>query len=411
MKTFKDWMLFLEHLHPKGEAGIELGLERAAKVKRILKQREFCPIVLVAGTNGKGSVVAFLEAIFISAGKSVGAYTSPHLCDFKERVKINGKKASESDFCAAFERVQIAQKQSDVALTYFEFVTLAAFEIFLQYRPDVLILEMGLGARLDAVNIYAPDVSVLTSLAQDHQYFLGNSIEEIGFEKAHVFRAQTPAFIGDTAAIQSVLDYAKKIGAHLNIFQKNFGLTVENHHSLKFWADGYTFFSGLPKIQTPLVNACLAVAVAKYFELPDFAIVKGLQNAQLSGRFEVLQKNPTIILDVAHNPQALDNLALRWKTLKGSPSFALVGMLKDKDIAGGLQFFKNQFDAWFLCDLQPPRGARAKDLANVIQKENLGGDVFLFSTPKDAFQSILEKSPKNAKIAVFGSFQTLAGIL
>lgn len=411
MKTFNEWLLFLENLHPKGEAGIELGLERVAVVKAILNQREFCPIVLVAGTNGKGSVVAFLESIFLAEGKRVGAYTSPHLCDFKERVKINGNNATESDFCAAFEKVKSARDRANVALTYFEFATLAAFEIFKLYTPDVLILEMGLGARLDAVNIYTPSVSVLTGIARDHQQFLGDSLAAIGFEKAHVFRAQTPAFVGESNPPPSVLDYAKKIGADLQIFQKNFGFTAENHDFLSFWGKDFAISSPKPQIQTPFSNAAVAVAVAKSFAISDSAIVEGLKNATLPGRFEILQQNPTIILDVAHNPQALENLAKRWEQVDGAPSFALLGMLKDKDIAGGLRFFKGKFDAWFLCDLKPPRGAKAGDLAAIINKENLGGEVFLFESPQSAFKTLLEKSPKNAKIAVFGSFQTLAGVL
>mgnify|MGYP004505986279 FL=1 len=411
MKTLNEWLAFLESLHPKGEAGIELGLERVAIIKKLLNQKEFCPIILVAGTNGKGSVVAFLEAIFLSAGFKVGAYTSPHLCDFKERVKINGKKASESDFCAAFEKVKMACDCTNVALTYFEFVTLAAFEIFQNYHPDFLVLEMGLGARLDAVNIYEPSVSVLTSIALDHQNFLGDDVETIGFEKAHVFRAQTPAFVGESSPPFSVLEYAQKIGAHLQIFEKNFGLTVENHDSLRFWGKDFEMFSDFPKIKTPLQNAAIAVAVAKFFGVNDSAVLQGLKNATLCGRFEILQQNPLVILDVAHNPQALENLAKSWKNIERAPRFALLGMLKDKDIAGGLRFFKDQFDAWFLCDLKPPRGALAADLAAIIQKENLGGEIFLFESPKTAFKTILEKSPKNAKIAVFGSFQTLAGVL
>ena len=409
---FNDCLNYLENLHPKGEAGIELGLNRVLRIKNALKQKEFCPIVFIAGTNGKGSVAAFLEAIFLATGKKTGVYTSPHLKHFSERIKINGHNATENEFCQAFKKVKKIKEQENVFLTYFEFITLAAFEIFKNHQVEILILEMGLGARLDAVNIYEPTVSVLSSVALDHQHFLGDSVEKIGYEKAHVFRAQKPAFCGMENPPQSVLDYAQKLQTDLKIFKKNFGLTVDFFkNSVHFGGENFNLITSMPQIKTPLSNAALAVQVAHFFNVSSDFIKQGIESAQLKGRFEMIQQQPCVVLDMAHNEEALLNFKNNLDLLGEKPAFAVVGMMKDKDMAKALQVFKGVFSAWYCCDLPIERAAKAKDLANIIQNAALQGEVFCCESPQKALQAVLEKAPKNAKIAVFGSFHTISNVV
>ncbi len=409
MENLKDCLNYLESLHPLGESGIELGLSRVLKMKEALNQQEFCPIINIAGTNGKGSTAAFLEACCFYSGKKVGVYTSPHLFHFTERMKINGKKVAEKEIVESFLKIKKTKERLNIFLSYFEFLTLAAFEIFKKHQVEILILEMGLGGRLDAVNIYEPTLSVLSSVALDHQQFLGDTFEKIGWEKAHSFRKNKRALCGMEHPPQSVVNYAQEIGAHLQIFQKNFGVTVEKEEC-HFWGEGYALQTPMPRLQTPLSNAALAVEVARRLGLKNEAIQEGIERASLKGRFEVLRQKPLVVADVAHNEEAMLNFKKHFEKLNGAPAMALLGMMKDKDIARALRVFKDFFPAWYCCSLKPPRGARAEDLKKIIQEENLGGTIFLYNSPQEAFSVLLKNAPESAKIAVFGSFHTVAGV-
>ena len=224
MKTLDDWLAHLESLHPKGQAGIELGLDRVALVKETLGQVQACPVIIVGGTNGKGSTCAYLENIIDHAGYRVGCYTSPHLLAYNERVRVNGQSASDEALCVAFARVEAARLRSgDVPLTYFEFGTLAAWEVFAAADVEAVILEVGLGGRLDAVNAYEPDISIVTGVALDHTDWLGPDRESIGFEKAGIYRTGKPAFCADPNPPQSLLDHATSIGADLRLIGRDFG--------------------------------------------------------------------------------------------------------------------------------------------------------------------------------------------
>ncbi|HSN63263.1 MAG TPA: bifunctional folylpolyglutamate synthase/dihydrofolate synthase, partial [Azonexus sp.] len=224
MNNLEDWLLHLEGLHPKGQAGIELGLERIRQVKAALGQVQHCPVIIVGGTNGKGSTCAFLEIIIARAGYTAGCYTSPHLLNYNERVRVNGRPAGDDALCAAFARVEAARRAAgNVALTYFEFGTLAAWEVFAAAGVEAAILEVGLGGRLDAVNAYEPDVSIVTTIALDHTEWLGPDRESIGFEKAGIYRAGKPALCADPQPPQSLLDHAAAIGADLRLIGRDFG--------------------------------------------------------------------------------------------------------------------------------------------------------------------------------------------
>ncbi|HLO62658.1 MAG TPA: bifunctional folylpolyglutamate synthase/dihydrofolate synthase, partial [Azonexus sp.] len=244
--TKDDWLQHLEGLHPKGQAGIELGLERIRRVKAALGQRQHCPVIIVGGTNGKGSTCAYLENIIDRAGYKVGCYTSPHLLDYNERVRLNGRPVSDEALCAAFARVEAARLTAGangeaVALTYFEFGTLAAWEIFAEAKVEAAVLEVGLGGRLDAVNAYEPDISIVTTVALDHTDWLGPDRESIGFEKAGIYRAGKPAFCADPNPPQRLLDHAAAISADLRLIGRDFGFerpaaeSGENRLQWRWW--------------------------------------------------------------------------------------------------------------------------------------------------------------------------------
>ncbi|MGA7477771.1 MAG: folylpolyglutamate synthase/dihydrofolate synthase family protein, partial [Azonexus sp.] len=330
MNNLEDWLLHLEGLHPKGQAGIELGLERIRQVKAALGQVQHCPVIIVGGTNGKGSTCAFLENIIARAGYKAGCYTSPHLLNYNERVRVNGRPAGDDALCAAFARVEAARRAvGNVALTYFEFGTLAAWEVFAAAGVEAAILEVGLGGRLDAVNAYEPDVSIVTTIALDHTEWLGPDRESIGFEKAGIYRTGKPALCADPQPPQSLLDHAAAIGADLRLIGRDFGFerargeANENRLQWRWWCRAgekvikrSLAYPGL-RGPTQLYNAAVALAALEALagKLPVTmqAIRPGLIETELVGRFQVLPGKPAIVLDVGHNPQAIrvlaDNLA------------------------------------------------------------------------------------------------------
>jgi len=419
-RTLADWLAHLESLHPKGQAGIELGLERVARVKAALGQKEFCPVITVGGTNGKGSVCAYLENILDRAGCKVGCYTSPHLLHYNERVKINGQPVDDEALCAAFARVEAARGAD--ALTYFEFGTLAAWEVFSAAGVEAIVLEVGLGGRLDAVNIYEPDVAVITGIALDHTDWLGSTREDIGREKAGILRSGKPALCADAKPPQSLLDHAAAIGAELKLIGRDFGFEKSTEDRLQ-WRYWHTIggelqrralaFPGL-RGSAQLANASVALTALECLKdrLPVSmgAIRRGLIETEVAGRFQVLPGQPTAILDVAHNPQSAQVLADNLSNMGFfNRTHAVVGMLGDKDIATTLAALKGKVDTWLLCDLNVPRGATAAQLAEVVA--NLGGEVECHVDPYAAWQAALKRAAGNDRIAVFGSFHTVAGVL
>jgi dihydrofolate synthase/folylpolyglutamate synthase len=419
------WLAYLERLHPKGQAGIELGLERVRQVSAALGQAPFCPIITVAGTNGKGSTVAYLESILTRAGYRVGCYSSPHLLRYNERVRVGGQPARDDALCAAFAQVEAARRQAgDVFLTYFEFGTLAAWQVFAAAGCEALTLEVGLGGRLDAVNLYDPDVALVTTVDLDHQDWLGHDLDSIAFEKAGVFRAGRPALCGDGDPPQSLVEHAASLGAPLLRMGQDFGFLrmEEDRQQWRYWSRRAErlqrrnlAYPGL-RGRAQLANATLAIAAleALHDRLPVAmqAIREGLIRAELPGRFQVLPGRPAFVLDVGHNPQATRVLA---ENLAGmgffEKTYAVLGMLADKDVAGSLAALRGKVDHWFLATLEGPRGLTAAALAERLRVTDPDAVFSCYDTPAAALAAAEEKAGENDRILAFGSFYTVAAVL
>ena len=416
MNLLSDWVRHLESLHYKGQDGIELGLERVARVKAVLGHAPFCPVIIVGGTNGKGSTCAMLEAIYRAAAYRVGCYTSPHLLEYNERVRLDGQAIDDAALCAAFARVEAArQAAGGVALTYFEFGTLAAWEAFVAARVEVMILEVGLGGRLDAVNVYEPDCSIVTGIALDHVDWLGSTREAIGFEKAGIFRAGKAAICADADAPRRLVAQAQAIGADLHLIGPDFSLTRNAADWSLHTKAGHLTALPFPALRGDyqLSNAAAALLATQVLQprLPVAlsAIHAALRSVRLPGRFEQAGERPILLLDVAHNPQAMAALA---HNLAAQPcvgrTLAVVGMLSDKDIAGALAALCGKIDVWLLATLAVPRGATADVLARAVAP--LGGRVELFASPELALQRAVGLAGEDDRIAAFGSFYTVAAV-
>ena len=410
------WLAYIEQQHPQA---IALGLERVERVRAAMDLVPAVPVITVAGTNGKGSTCAMLEAILGAAGYRVGLYTSPHLLRYNERVRIAGREAEDAALATAFARVEAARTEAGGAtrLTYFEFGTLAAVDLFLRSAVDVLVLEVGLGGRLDAVNVFDPDCAIVTSVGLDHMDYLGATREAIGHEKAGIFRAGVPAVLADPDPPASVPAHAQAIGARLLRIGREFGSDRQGGQ-WSFWGPGGRI-SGLPyprlhgAIQLQNASAALAALESLHERLPVSLrhMREGLVAAELPGRFQLLPGRPALVLDVAHNPQAAAVLAQNLSDLGPcSSTLAVFGMLRDKDIAGVVSALAKQVDQWFICTLPPPRGASAAELAQVLRQAGVGA-LREFESPAEAYAAACSSASENDRIAAFGSFHTVAGVI
>ena len=402
------WLYYLERLHSQP---IELGLERVKQVAERLDLLKPAPKVFtVAGTNGKGTTCCTLESILLAAGLRVGVYSSPHLLRYTERVRIQGQELSEAEHSHSF--AQIEAGRAGISLTYFEFGTLSALQLFKQAKLDVVILEVGLGGRLDATNIVDSDVAAITSIAIDHTDWLGFDRESIGREKAGVFRAGKPAVVGEPDMPQSIADVAAQLGAQLyrrddawRFSQQQPGEQQENSWD---WQCGNHQWANLPLPNVPLANAATALAVLHYSGLPlsDEVIRQGLLAASLPGRFQVVSEQQLLILDVAHNPHAARYLTDRLARLpKHGKVRAVVGMLSDKDIGGTLACLSEQVDEWYCAPLEGPRGATAEQLAEhlVLSRQ--------FSDVETAWRQAMQDAEPQDVVIVCGSFHTVAHVM
>ena len=408
-----DWLRHIERLHPQT---IALGLDRVRAVLDRLAIPKFCPIVVVGGTNGKGSTCAMLEAILVAAGYRAGCYTSPHLLRYNERVRIAGREADDATLSEGFRLVEAAR--GETSLTYFEFGTLAAWVAFARAGLDALVLEVGLGGRLDAVNVFEPDAAVLTSVGLDHQDYLGGTREKIGWEKAHIFRPGKPAIVGDPNPPRTVLEHAHAIAAQLLVIGREFGYAADANQWRYFGPGGARGGLAYPGLRgaIQLSNAACAIAALDSLRerLPVGAqdIRSGLAVVELPGRFQVLPGRPAIILDVGHNPQAAGVLAENLAAMgPHRRTLAVVGMLRDKDLAGVCAKLRGRVDRWFAATLDNPRGATAGELAAAIAAAGAGGDVREFPTPDAAFAAARESAGSDDRIVVFGSFFTVANVM
>jgi dihydrofolate synthase/folylpolyglutamate synthase len=421
--TLADWLAYIEQQHTQP---IELGLDRLRVVQAALGQTQRCPLITVAGTNGKGSTCAMLEAILTAAGYRVGLYTSPHLLHYNERVRINGRPVSDDALCAAFARVDQARsdKGGGLPLTYFEFGTLAAWEVFAAVAAadglDVIILEVGLGGRLDAVNIYDADCAIVTGVDIDHTDFLGDTREQIGFEKAGVFRRGKPAICGDASPPQSLLAHAAAIGADLQVLGRDFSYVTQTELRQWSWCGRHNAKRGglaYPALrgQRQLANASVVLAVLDslqaHLPVAMAEIRAGLAKVELTGRFQCLPGRPVTVLDVAHNPQAAHVLAdnLLDQGFFGC-TWAVCGMLRDKDSSAVIAALRGRIERWLPCSLGGPRASSAAELAQ--QLRNVGEQVVAeFESPHAAYTYAKENAAENDRIVVFGSFLTVADVL
>lgn len=407
-QSLADWLCYIEQSHPIHQ--IELGLTRVLDVaQRANLQQLPGKVILIGGTNGKGTTARVLEQLLAAQGFSVGVYSSPHLLKFNERLRINGIDLPDTDWLDAFAFIE--QLRGDIALTYFEFTTLVAFRILQQQQPDFCLIEVGLGGRLDATNIVAPDVSVITTIGLDHQDWLGNDRESIATEKAGIFRAGKPAVIGELQPPLSLLQHAKKLNCQLMLAQHDYSY-IEQAAQWQ-WQSKYHQFSELPLPAMPVQNVASALAVLEQLNLlPDSAQLSAvLSGLSLPGRMQWLQQQPAIVLDVAHNPQSAAYLATQLVKLK--PKFsrvsALVGMLKDKDIQQTLLPLTPLFDQWHLVTLGGARGASAQQLADKLT--NHTGTLQLHDDVLQAFKQISLKLQPDELLVVFGSFFTVSAVL
>lgn len=419
-ETLAAWLQYLESLHPKT---IELGLERVAQVRQRLGLNPEFPVIIVGGTNGKGSVCAMLEAMLHAAGYKVGCYTSPHLVDYNERVRIGKRQASDAELCASFESIEQARgaafpDQAEIPLTYFEFGTLAAMQCFIEQGVDVAILEVGLGGRLDAVNVFDADCAAVTSVDIDHTDYLGDSLEGIAREKAGIFRGGRVAIYGDRDMPEMIVSEARRVDAELWRFGEQFdfkaGARQWNYHG----PAGLRGSLPLPALRGSyqLNNASTALAVldALKGKLPVGmgAVRRGLLEAVVPGRFQVLPGTPQLILDVAHNPQAARALAQNLAAMPpAGQTLAVFAMLKDKDMAGVVRALKGQVDAWFVAGIDAPRGASAAELAQVLRAEQVAGEIRTFDTVEQALSDACNTAAENDRIAACGSFYTVADVM
>lgn len=419
--TLDQWLARLEAMHPKA---IDMGLERVAAVWQRMGVRLSCPVITVGGTNGKGSTCAMLESILLQGGYHVGLYTSPHLIDFNERARLDGRIASDEQLVAAFEAVEDAR--GEVSLTYFEFTTLAILKLFADAGLDAVILEVGLGGRLDAVNIIDADVAIVTSVDMDHMEYLGDTREKIGFEKAGIFRPGRTAICSDPQPPQSLIEHATTIGADLWLFGRDFNYAGDRQQwnyggrSMRRNALAYPSLRGANQLLN--ASAALAALEALRDRLPLGAqeVRSGLVMVDLPGRFQVLPGRPSVILDVAHNPHAAATLAQNLDNMGFHPyTFAVFGAMADKDIAGVLAHVKDKIDHWCLTDLPMPRAATAAALSDKLSEAGIADSaatgaersVRRFASPADAYADAKKRAGENDRIVVFGSFLTVAGVL
>ena len=404
-QSLSDWLSYLEQLHP---SVIDLGLHRVGVVADRLALRHLpCRVVTVGGTNGKGTTCALLEAIYRTAGYRVGVYSSPHLLRYNERVRLDGQDVSDGDLCRAFAAIEAVRQ--DISLTFFEFGTLAALWLFREAAPDLVLLEVGLGGRLDATNLVESDLAGVTSIALDHCDWLGDTREAIATEKAGIFRAQKPAISGEPQPPATLAATAHALGAHLLQVGEDFGRTES--------AESWTFhgqrerWSGLPYPQLPLANAVTALAVVEQLGLvvDEAALHTGLRQARLAGRMQRLRLQPAVIVDVAHNPHSAHYLAqqLRLRPQTGR-RLAVAGMLKDKDIQHTLSELDPLVDEWFLADLLGPRAATACELAAVLRPDAIR---HCYDAVRKAYQAALAAAGAEDEIIVLGSFYTVADVM
>jgi len=407
------WLEFIGRQHPDA---IALGLDRVREVLGRMDVRISCPVVTVAGTNGKGSVCAMLESILQASGRRVGLYTSPHLLRYNERVRIGMREATDERLAQAFAAVE--QARGAVPLTYFEYGTLGALWLFTREAPDALVLEVGLGGRLDAVNVLDADCAIVTNVGLDHMEYLGDSREAIGREKAGIFRQGRPALVADPDPPASVLDAAERAGAPLLLLGRDFGYRA-HAGQWDFWgpaarrpALAYPALRGQRQLRNAAAALAALDALRERLPVSMQDVRRGLAEVVLPGRFQVLPGRPQVILDVAHNVEAAQALAENLGAAGyAAETIAVFGMLRDKDIAGVARRLASRVTRWHLCTLGGPRGTDAEALARILLSAGIDAPLLKHGSAAAAFAAAREEAGENDKIVAFGSFLTVAEVM
>ncbi|BAJ02847.1 bifunctional tetrahydrofolate synthase/dihydrofolate synthase [Shewanella violacea] len=407
--SLDTWLDYLLAIHP---TEIEMGLGRVAQVAERLGLKDLgtTKVITVAGTNGKGTTCAMVEQVLLLSGERVGVYSSPHMLKYNERVRIDGQDVDDRSFIQAFDAINLAR--GDISLSYFEFATLAGLYIFKAAKLDTVLLEVGLGGRLDAINIIDADIAVITSIDLDHQEYLGDTRESVGMEKAGILRANKPAIIGEPNLPTCVLEYANELGAVLHRVGKEFSYTCE----AVFWQfTGLQTMNDIPMPSLPLPNAATALALLElgWPQLSGDIIRQGIQEARLTGRLEVVSEQPLVLLDVAHNPHAARYLAKQLEKHPAKRLFAICGMLKDKDCRQVIEVLAPLVDVWSFTSLQTDRSASGEGLKKIFveQVQQISHPLAYakhFDSVESAWRTISAEICQGDVVIVFGSFYTVA---
>ncbi len=405
--SLQGWLDWQESYHPRV---IDLGLERAASVYRALALKTNKPVTItVAGTNGKGSCIAFLDAMLRASGYRVGAYTSPHILKYNERIKVDGKSVDDTQICQAFERIETVR--NNTSLSYFEFSTLAALDIFSRAELDVQLLEVGLGGRLDAVNIVDPDVAIITSICIDHCDWLGETREAIGREKAGIYRSGVPAVIGDPSPPDSLSQCA--LAEDVPLFCLGEEFDYQQHQQSWTWIGDSASLQQLPQPALPgdhqYGNASTVIQALQLIDelLPvtDAAIKQGLSSVKLSGRYQYIDADVPVLLDVAHNPMAAKKLAeYLAQAFTNKKIHAVFSMMKDKDLKGVIEVMKPMVFDWYLSPLKNPRTA-SQEMVKLAFSECAVSSVHSgFADFSETYSACVQNADSNDLIVIFGSF-------
>lgn len=404
-----EWLSYLESIHV---VEIELGLKRISAVAKNLNiDFSTSTVITVAGTNGKGTTCAFLENAFLAQKLTCAVYSSPHIERFNERLRLNRSEVTDSALVNAFETIE--STRGNITLTYYEYTTLAALLILMAEQPDVIILEVGLGGRLDATNIIDADVAVITTIDLDHQAFLGNTREAIGFEKAGIMRANSVVVVGDTNPPNSLVAHASNIGANAYFREQSFTIEQASNDTWH-WCSSAGKFSDLSSCKIPLDNVATAIMVLSILadklklSLDSHFINQVIAQTKVAGRMEKFSLDGDVILDVGHNPQAARYLATQLHKLNYSKVHAVLGMLADKDVVNTVAALLTEVDHWYIGTLAVPRGCEAKHIVESIQID--AAKVNCFDNVSQAFKMAKQNAKAADLVLVFGSFYTVAEI-
>lgn len=410
LSTVSDWLAYIGKLHPKE---MDLGLDRVKKVaERLGVLKPECPVIIVGGTNGKGSTVFGLESIYHAAHYQTGVFSSPFLFVYNEEIRINGIPISDQRLCEAFAKVEAAR--NEITLTFFEFGTLAALVLFQQQPLDIWILEVGLGGRLDAVNIIDADLAVITSIGIDHVEWLGDTREKIGKEKSGIFRSHHPVVCGDEQPPATIVDAAKNLQSPF--YQRGKDFAYQQTNSTWSFTNNDLHYENLPKNNLLMQNMAVVLQTIHLLQpgLPVTreAIDQGLKNINLPGRIQIIPGKITEIFDVSHNPAAIIELAKKLDELSCTgKTRAVFSMLEDKDMESSIRIIKNKIDEWLIAPLQPKRAASTEKLKNSFQNESCMDNMAIFQSIEQAYQQALKVSQSGDRIIIFGSFYTVAEVM